>query len=273
VQTISLGTVERAGPVGVQVSSGDGRVSAFLRQRSWDGEVPLGADWLAETTPPATDQVIAGVPEGAGARTLVVTNPGDRTATVALGLLSATGAGTVVGAEQLEVPAQTTRTIDLAVGLQEQAAALRLTSDQPVVAGAWLDSGGSDARRDPAYTAATAALPADSLWPLALGRGATTVLQLANAGEADAPASVVLGRGSEPGTPTEVAVPAGATLTVPVPRAAANLIRIRTTATALHGALVATDRLDRVRGLTVLPLAAEAGSTEVPVVFDPHAGG
>lgn len=272
VQTISLGTVERSGPVGVQVSSGDGRVAAFLRQRTWDGDTPLGADWLAETTPPATDQVIPGLPAGAGGRRLVVTNPGERTATVALALLSATGVGTVVGSEQLEVPAQTTRTIDLAAGLQEQVAALRLTSDQPVVAGAWLDSGGSDARRDPAFTSATPPLPADSVWPVALGRGADTVLHLANAGEGDATASVVLATGSEPAGPTEVVVPAGAVVTVAVPRAAANLIRVRTTAPALHGALVATDRLGRVRGLTVLPLATDERRTEVPVVFDPHAG-
>lgn len=274
VQVISLGTIERTlGPVTVQVGSSDGRVAAFLRQRTWAGEEPLGADWVAETTAPAPQHVLPGVPAGAGERVLVVTNPGERTATVTLRSLTASGAGGIVGAEQLEVPAGTTRSIDLATGLDQLSGALALASTQPVTAGLSLDTGGTDARRDPALTVATAPLPADSLWPLAPGRGAATVLQLANPGETDTVATVTAATAADPGTPAQVPVPAGSVVEVEVPAAATVLVRVQTTAAGLHGALVSTARLGRVRGLAVVALPGDDGRNgEVPVVFDPHAG-
>ncbi len=90
--TISLGVLPRLdGPVTLHVSSSDGRVAAFVRQRTWQTDVPLGVDWLPSGIDPATDLVVPGIPEGAGGRTLVVTNPGERTATVTIGVLSNSG--------------------------------------------------------------------------------------------------------------------------------------------------------------------------------------
>jgi hypothetical protein len=274
VQTISLSTLDRSsGPVTVEVSSGDGRVAAFVRQRTWSGNTPLGADWLAETTAPASDLVIPGLPEGDGVRTLVVTNPGDRTATVSIGTLLKGGAGEIAGANQLDVPAGTTRTIDLALGLDGQAGALHLSSPQPVTAGVWLDTGGGDSRHDPAYTVATRPLPADSLWPLAAGKAAASVLQLANPGQTDAKATITAGSGTSAGQPQEVTVPAGSVLQVGLVQGATNLVRVQTDATELRGALISTARLGKVRGLAVLDLAADdARGGQAPVVFDPHAG-
>ncbi len=274
VRTISLGALDRsAGPVTVEVSSGDGRVAAFVRQRTWNLDVPLGADWLPEATAPATALVVPGVPSGNGERRLVVTNPGDLTATVKIGSLTTSGRGQLAGAEQLEVPPQATRSIDLAVGLDGQPGAIRLDSTQPVTAGMWLDAGGNDARHDPAYTAATSPLPGNSLWPLALGKAATTVLQLANPGEADATVTVTAGSGDDPGQAQDVTVPAGSTLEVALAAGDTNLVRVQTGATDLRGALVATATLGRVRAITVVDLAADdSRSGEAPVVFDPHAG-
>lgn len=274
LQTISLRTLDRSpAPLTVEVSSGDGRVAAFIRQRTWAGTTPLGADWLAETTAPATDLVVPGIPSGSGQRTLVVTNPGDLTASVSIGTMMKSGAGEVAGANQLEVPPGTTRTIDLALGLDGQAGALRLSSTEPVTAGVWLDTGGGDASHDPAYTVATRPLPADSLWPLAMGKGATTVLQLANPGSADATATVTAGTGTAAGQPKEVTVPAGSVVQVALGQGATNLVRVQTAATDLRGALVSTARLGKVHGLAVVDLAADdTHSGEAPVVFDPHAG-
>jgi hypothetical protein len=273
VQTISLGTLARSsGPVTVEVSSSDGRVAAFVRQRTWSGNDPLGADWLAEAAAPATDLVLAGVPSGSGQRTLVVGNPGERTATVTLGSLTTSGPGGIVGADQIEIPPQATRTVDLEEGLEGQAAALRLTSSQPVTAAVWLDTGDSDARHDPAYTVATEPLPADSLWPVALGKDASTLLRLANPGETEAIATVTAGAGSSAGEPTDVTVPAGSIVEVPLDRSAANLVRVQTDADALRGALVGTARLGKVRGLAVLDLVGESGRSQSTVVFDPRAG-
>ncbi|MFT4108680.1 DUF5719 family protein [Propionicimonas sp.] len=274
VQTVSLGTLDRVdGPVTVEVSSGDGRVAAFVRQRTWAGEEPRGADWLAETTAPASDVVVPGLPAGSGARTLVVTNPGERTATVSIGTFMTSGPGEVAGASELEVPAGTTRTIDLAADLDGLSSALHLTSTQPVSAGVWLDTGAAGARHDPAYTVGTQALPADSLWPIALGRQARTVLQLVNPGDTEATATLTLGDSSRTGDPEEVTVPAGSLVEVDLARGATNLVRIRTASATLRGALVSTASLGKVRGLAVVDLAAEDGRSEsATVVFDPHAG-
>ncbi|HEY3544612.1 MAG TPA: DUF5719 family protein [Propionicimonas sp.] len=273
--TISLGVLPRLdGPLTLHVSSSDGRVAAFVRQRTWQTDVPLGVDWLPSGTDPATDLVVPGIPEGAGARTLAVTNPGERTATVTIGVLSNSGPIELAGSEQLEVPAGTTRTIDLAAGLAEQAGALKLTSTQPVTAGMWLDSGGDDARRDPAYTVATAPLSVDAIWPLAVGKSGRTVLQLANPGEAAASVSVTASANADaPGQPTVVVVPPGSTVSVPIGAAAANIVRVQTEATDIRAALVSTERLGKVRGLSVVDLAAQGThGASAQVVFDPHAG-
>ena len=47
-------------------------------------------------------------------------------------------------------------------------------------------------------------------------------------------------------------MPAGSTLEVPLARADTNLVRVRTQATDLRGALVATATLGKVKGLTVV---------------------
>jgi len=273
--TISLGVLPRtATPITVKVSSSDGRVAAFLRQRTWNRDVPLGVDWMPGGVQPATDLVVPGIPAGSGGRTLVLTNPGERTSTVTLGVLSDSGPIELAGAEQIEVPAGLTRTLELTAGLAGQAAALQLTATQPVTAGLWVDSGGDDARRDPAYTAAAAPLPPDAIWPLAAGKSARTALQLANPGDGEARVTLIASAGSGPaGQPKEITVPPGSIVSISLDPAAANVLRLQTAATDLRAALVSTQRLGKVHGLAVLDLAAQdAGSTPAAVVFDPHAG-
>lgn len=273
-ETISLGVLPRAdGPLGVAVSSPDGRVAAFVRQRTWDGDAPLGADWLPAAAAPATDLVVPGIPAGTGARRLVVTNPGDRTASVDIELLSEAGSIGLSGLEQLEVPAGTTRSVELASGLDGQSGALRLSATQPVTAAAMLDSGATPARHDPAFVAAIGALPADGIWPLAAGRAARTVLQLTNPGETEAAVSVTAAVGTGAGEVTEVTVPAGSTAELALAAGSANVVRIQTEATGLRGALISTERLGSVRGLAVLGLLAEdPQAAPAEVVFDPHVG-
>ncbi|MCC6495714.1 MAG: hypothetical protein IT193_05595 [Propionibacteriaceae bacterium] len=274
-KTISLGVLPRAGsPITVAVSSSDGRVAAFLRQRTWNQDVPLGVDWLPAADEPATDLVVPGIPAGAGQRSLVLTNPGERTATVTVGVLSESGPVELTGSEQVEVPAGTTRSVTLTAGLAGEAAALQLASTQPVTAGMWLDSGGDDARSDPAFTVATPALPADSIWPLAAGKSSQTELQLANASDAEATVTVTRASGSEPGgEPVVVKVPPGSTVAVPLDQAAANVVRVQTEATEVYGALVSTQRLGRIRGLAVVDLIGQDGrGSPAQVVFDQHAG-
>lgn len=274
-ETISLGALPRSdGPLTVRVSSSDGRMAAFVRQRTWALDVPLGVDWVAAAGEPATDLVVPGIPAGAGQRRLVLTNPGERTATVTLGVLTDSGTIELTGSEQVEVPAGITRTVDLATGLDGQAAALKLTSTQPVTAGMWLDSGGDDTRRDPAFTMASPPLPPDGVWPLAAGKAAQTVLQLTNPAENEAAVTITTAAGAAPaGSPRMVKVPPGSTTTVPLDAAAANVVRVQTEATDLRGALLSTLRLGKVRGLAVVGLVGtDDRGMSARVVFDPHAG-
>ncbi len=273
-RTISLGGLPRAeGPLTVAVTSSDGRVAAFLRQRTWAGEVPLGADWLPPAQAPATELVVAGIAAGEGARTLVVGNPGERTATVGVSFLTDSGPIELTGLEQLEVPAGTTRTLRLGTGLDGQAGALRLTSTQPVVAGVNQDTGTARGRRDPAHATAGEPLPGDGIWPLPAGRSARTLLQLANPAEAEATVTLISTVGGRQGQPEAVTVPPGSTKTVELAAGPANVVRVQTEATGLRAALVSTARLGDVRGLTVLPLGTDqSGPAASQVVFDAHVG-
>ncbi|MFZ0531507.1 MAG: DUF5719 family protein, partial [Propionicimonas sp.] len=253
--------------------SSDGRFAAFLRQRSWSGRTPLGGDWLAAAAEPATEQVIPGVAAGSGGRQLVVANPGERTTTVEVGFLGADGSGELAGAEQLEVPPQTTRTLDLTAGLSGQAVALTIRSVQPVTAAVLQDTGSAAVKHDPAFSAATPRLPADSVWPLGAGKKAATVLALANPSAAEVTATVALGTGATAGTDQEVVVPPGSQVQVAVPAAAVDTVRIRTAAQDLRGALVTTEKLGTVDGLAVWPLAEQESAAEpAVVVFDPRLG-
>lgn len=273
-ETISLGVLPRGElPLTVHVNSSDGRVAAFVRQRTWQSDEPLGADWLPAASMPATDLVVPGVPGGDGERTVVVTNPGERTASVAIGVLTESGPIGLAGAEQVEVPAGSTRAVDLAAGLDEVPGALRLVATQPVTAGLMLSSDSADARRDPAFIAAAQPVPADGIWPLAAGKKASTVLQLANPGEGEATATLTASAGSDAAEPQQVTVPPGSIVQVRLDAGATNVVRLQTTATDLRGVLVSTQRLGDVRGLAVLGLsAADPQSGAAEVIFDQRVG-
>ena len=147
----------------VHVGAVRGRVASALRVTRADGRTPLGTDWVPQAPPPARELVVAGLAAGPGARTALVTNPGEDDAVVRLEL--ATGDGTYVpdGAEAVLVPAGTSVAVDLSAPLAATPAALRVISDgPPVLAGALLVDG-TGAARDVAWAAAVPALDAPAL--------------------------------------------------------------------------------------------------------------
>jgi len=270
---VSLALIQRGDqPISVRVTSSEGRVAAFLRQRVWGAARPLGTDWLSPSVPPSTDQVVPGVPDGAGRRTLVVGNPGERTAVVKIDVLGDSGATNVVGADTVEVPAGTSRAVELSAGLGGAASGLHLTSDQPVSAGLIADSGGSEDAIDPADVGAADPLPSDGVWPLPLARSATAVIAFTNPETSGVSATVTVGSGA-PGQDTTVKIPAQSTVTFALPKSTDYAIRIRTEATTLRAAVVARQNLGKVKGLAVLALVAPQSRTQaVPVDYDPHLG-
>lgn len=261
-------------PVSLQVETSQGRVAAFVRQRWWQGTTPLGADWVAPVPPPAGDQVIPGVPGGPGARDLVVANPGERTAAVRIEFLGAGGRAAIAGYEKVEVPPQTTRVVPVAPGLAEQPGALRLVSSQPVTSSLRILSAGGADRRDPAVLPATAPLGRDGLWPVPISASANAVVALSNPSAEDA--SVTLTAGTSlggPGRVTQVAVPAGASVEVPLEEASVPVVRLQTDSATIHAALVATKDLGKVRGIAVIAMGAgQAAPQPARIRFDPHAG-
>lgn len=272
-QAISLATLAREDdPVAVEVSSSDGRVAAFVRQRTWQGQDPLGADWLPAAVAPTTDLVIPGIPAGSGSRKLVVTNPGARTATVKLGILTAEGAGEPVGASEVQVPAESTRTVDLTVPLGEQPLAVVATASQPVTAGLWADLADAPARHDPAYTAATTPISVDSVWPLAFDESVATVLQLANPSDVEQQVQVTLSTDKAAGKAKEIVLKPTSITELKLDSASANLVRLQTESGSIRAALVSTGRLGKVRGVSILDLAGGRAVVPAEVVFDPRTG-
>lgn len=270
---VSLALIQRGDqPISVRVTTSEGRVAAFLRQRTWGAARPLGADWLSPSVDPATDLVVPGVPDGAGRRTLVIGNPGDRTAVVKVDVLSDSGASNVVGTDNIQVLAGTSKAVELSAGLGGPAVGLHLTSDQPVTAGLLADSGGSEDSIDPAGVGASPALPADGVWPLALAKSASAVVAFTNPDSAGVTATVTVGAGAS-STDTTVKIPAQSTVTFALPKSTGYSIRVRTEATALRAAVVARQDLGKVKGLAVLALVAAQSRTEpIEVGYDPHVG-
>lgn len=272
--TISLQVIARtADPVTVRVTTSQGRVAAFLRQFEWVGQSVVGAEWVPDASEAGTDLVLSGIPSGKGSRKLVITNPGDLNASITLAALTPDGTSDLAGLQNVQVPPQTTRSFPLADGLGGQAAGLRLTSNQEVVAGLVGDNGEGDAAADDLTAGVATALPSDGVWPLAVGKSATATVQLVNPGEEDATATVITGTSSGAPTSVDVTVPAGSLKAVDLPQAKSAYVRIQTASTVMRGSVIVTRKIGKVGGVAVLDLVADETRTKpVQVVHDPHLG-
>lgn len=269
---VSLGSLVTAEqPVSVLVETSQGRVSAMLRQRRLN--TPTSGEWVPPVAEPATSLVIPGIPDGPGRRDLAVTNPGDRTASVGIAVLGVGGSNAIAGVERIDLPPRTTRVVEVTAGLAEQAAALRLTSEQPVTAAVLADSAAEAERSDRVTLPATPAATA-GVWPVSVGKTADTVLHLANPGADEATVTVTVSDAlGAPGTTTEVVVAANSSVQVDVTAADTSVVRLADLRGVLHAGLVVRKNLDGLRGLggvALTPIMAAEGLREV--VFDPLTG-
>lgn len=134
-RSVPLGPiVDSRSAVTLQVTSSSGRVAAYVRQRTFTGIEPLGADWISTAAEPAASVVIPVVPGGSGDRTLIIGNPDERTAQVRVQALGKEGAFAMVGVDSVDVPAQSTREFKMDAALSGQVAGLLLTSSRPITA-------------------------------------------------------------------------------------------------------------------------------------------
>lgn len=146
------------------VTATSGRVVAAVRYDAENGSIPLGVEWIPRTDGPALTQTVPGIVGGDGARHLILSTPGDIDATVSLSIVTPDGSFTPTGFDAVNVPAGQVVSVDLADQLQKEAAAVVVTSTEPVVAGAISSlppdkAGGSDV----GFTAAVPAVSAPTV--------------------------------------------------------------------------------------------------------------
>jgi uncharacterized protein DUF5719 len=261
--------------VSLQVSTSAGRVAATVRQRVRDTDGrPAGSDWLPPTAAPATAVVIPGLPHGKGARDLVVVNPGERTASVALQVLGADGPIAVPGLETIDLPPQTSRLIGLAGPLAEAPVGLRLSSEQKITAGVISGNGADAATADISAQVATPALTGPAVLALSPGQRLAPVLHLTGGiAEPGRVRVVVRTPGGKQLLARTVDVPGFADATVRLPRATDVLIELEPQAPAAVHASVAVrnETGDGVGSAAVLP--GVAATSLPPIRQDPRLGG
>lgn len=196
---------EQTGPIAVGYSTSRGRATVIARTTT-----PAAMD-SATVSQPATQLLLAGIPEGAGNATVLLANPTSERATADVTALGATSEYTPLGGSDLSIPAGSTLAVPLAGSLAGEATALRITSDveigASVVVGPTLLDPDGPVTSEQAFVAPSQ--PATELAALVPAAG---VLQLASA---DGDAHVVLRHTVEGGevTETEIDVPAGQTVT------------------------------------------------------------
>jgi len=268
---VKLTTVE---PVAVRVATSKGRLVAYLRQHLWQGAQPRGGDWIPEGGSPASKLVIPGIPAGTGTRTLVIANAGQDPVIVQAEMLGLEGVSSPPGLEAIAVNGQSVVTVDAAAPLADQAGSLRLTSTGAITAGIILSSDGTGAASDPAYLAAAAPLDSDGLWPFPVPATTALTLQLVNAG--DAPQTAIVTATTAPGVAgkqTNVALPAGTTVTVKLPKTDMRVLHIQTTATDVYGVVLATGQIGTISGLAAVPLVSfETPRDTTGITNDPRVG-
>lgn len=275
-RTVSLSTLVNAdGPFSVAIQASDGRVSAVARRSRTVDLKPAGADWQLPSATPSTTSVIPGVPDGDGARELLVTNPGSSRATVQVQVLGLQGPYSPAGAASVEVPAESTASVDLAPGLAREAGAVKLVSDLPVTGAVVSSSRRTGAVSDLAVQSAAPALVHDGVAAVATTSAGESDLILSNGGEIDAQASFeVLNYDGVVLRTEQVLIAANSTATRRITSTPPSYLVLKVPdGSSVVGALVIVQPEGDVAGLTTLPLTSPDLAGRAPdTVLDPDVG-
>jgi hypothetical protein len=186
---VSLGRLVQAdGPVSVAVQATQGRVTAVAKRTHLDQTKPAGVDWQVPSASPSPVVVIPGIPADAARRQLVVTNPSKSRAIVGVQVLGFQGAYEPSGANSIDVPPESTATVNLPDALVGEAASIKLSSDVPVTGAVISTSEPRGTGADIAIQSAAVPLMGTGVSALATSDIANTPSELvvSNAGEADA---------------------------------------------------------------------------------------
>ena len=161
VSSLAAGEPELA--VRVERRRGAFAVTAFDgSQRVFGGsEVP------APTRAPRRDQIVAGLPAGAGTRSLLVVNPSTATSRLSVTVLGRRGTFSPRGLDAVRIPPGRVTTLQLPASLGSDGLSLRLESEQPVAASVRV----AEAKDDYAYVGSVHELDGPALVPVDLGGG------------------------------------------------------------------------------------------------------
>jgi hypothetical protein len=186
-RTVSLsGLVEAEGALSVSAQVSQGRVTAVAKRSQTSQLKRAGIDWQIPSASPSTVVVIPGIPEGDGGRQLVVTNPSHTRASVAVQILGFQGPYEPEGAASLDVPPESTATVDLQAGLAGEAGSVKLSSNVPVTGSVISTSRRSGSGIDLAVQSAAVPLIGSGVSALATSNIADSVLVVSNTGDGDA---------------------------------------------------------------------------------------
>ncbi len=184
--TVSLADLQGESPVSVAIQASQGRVTAVAKRTQTRQIRPAGVDWQVPSVSPNRVVVIPGVPADEGGRQLVVTNPNNSRATVAVQVLGFQGPYAPSGAASVDVPPEGTASVNLEPGLAGEAAGIKLTSDVPVTGAVIATSRRGGKGTDLAIQSAAAPVIGTGVSALATTNIADSELIISNGGDSDA---------------------------------------------------------------------------------------
>lgn len=269
------GPTDGQGPLSVAVRAGEGRVAAAARRVRSDGLDPAGVDWQLPSVAPATTVTVPAVPEGQGARELVVTNPGETRTAVRVEVLGLEGPFAPAGADTVELAPESTATLDLTAGLTGGSGAVRLSGDQPVTGAVVSASERAGAVPGLAVQSAAAPLVGAGVAALAMVPEATSELVLSNQGAGDAATSFTVYSAAGVALRTDdVLLGPGATATRRLTSTAPSYLVVTVPpGSAVVGGVTFSQPDGPVAGLATLPLTSPDVTAGAPEVrLDPAAG-
>ncbi len=275
-RTVSLSSlVKIRGALGLSVQASEGRVTAVAKRLQTDQLKSAGVDWLLPSTAPSASVMIPGVPSDAGSRQLIVTNPGTERATVQVQVLGLQGPYAPTGADTMEVPAESSASVDLQPGLAGEAGSVLLTSDQPVTGAVIATSQRSGATSDLALQSAVSPLVRIGVSAIATSSGAASELILSNPGDTDVQVKFeVLSYDGVSLRTDEVLLTALSTATRRLSSPAPSYVVVTVPdGSSIIGGVVLTEPDGPVAGLATLPLTSPDVAGRAPrSIPDPSVG-
>ena len=142
----------------LRVHANSGAVAAGVVDLQNSGTTPRGSDWIPASSTPADSAVITGFFAHATQDVVDLANPGDRDATVSLRVLTPSKNFVPAGHQTVVVPAGHTATVDVSDAIAGEAAAVVLSSDNPVAASGFTAQSPSTGFRELAWLSAGAPL-------------------------------------------------------------------------------------------------------------------